>query len=460
MSATLDEAPPTAQVAGKYRLVRLLGRGGMGAVWEGVHETLGTRVAVKFIDAEFATSDDLRRRFVNEAQAAARLRSKHVVQVYDQGVGEDGRPFIVMEFLAGEPLDQRLTRLGRLAPKETARIVLHVARALSKAHEGGIVHRDLKPENVFLVRDDEDDTDIAKVVDFGIAKFTDGPGVGSSSTRTGAVLGTPQYMSPEQARGLRTLDHRTDLWSLGVIAYVCMTGTLPFKGEAVGDLLVNICTADPAPPSTLSGNLPAGFDAWVRRALSREPASRFQTAAELADSFSELCGVEARLGAGSTSAGEWAEPRPPAVSGAGTAAPLYTTNGSSERRGPPWAAIAIVFGIVSVGAFFGARSMMHDGPAAGPEPSNAAARPGSAGPSSGAPEGTRPVPQPAPSVAPEITPAVTAEAVPAASAAAPAPPPRAAGVAQRPAARAQSGAAGATRATAPKAPAKGDELGY
>src|SRR5438477_3778915 len=145
MSESEDLTPPPGLVAGKYRLTRLLGRGGMGTVWEGVHESLGTRVAVKFIDSEHAASDDIRHRFVNEAKAAARLRSKHVVQVYDQGVGDDGKPYIVMEFLEGEPLDRRLDRLGRLSIEETAKIVLHVCRALAKAHEARIVHRDLKP---------------------------------------------------------------------------------------------------------------------------------------------------------------------------------------------------------------------------------------------------------------------------------------------------------------------------
>src|ERR1041384_6515628 len=135
---------PTKTVAGKYRLTRLLGKGGMGSVWEGVHESLGTRVAVKFIDTDYASSDEIRQRFVNEAKAAARLRSKHVVQVYDQGVGDDGRPYIVMEFLAGETLDDKLEREGKLPPRELARIALHVYRALAKAHESGIVHRDLK----------------------------------------------------------------------------------------------------------------------------------------------------------------------------------------------------------------------------------------------------------------------------------------------------------------------------
>ncbi len=189
----------------------------MGAVWEGTHASLGSRVAVKFIDAEYAESPEARSRFENEARAAARLRSKHVVEVYDHGVSEDGRPFIVMEFLDGEPLDKRLDRVGRLSPKETAHVVLQVCRGLTKAHAAGIVHRDLKPENVFLVWDDEEGTDIAKVVDFGIAKFQDASLGSSSATRTGSVLGTPHYMSPEQARGLRSVDSRSDLWSVAVI---------------------------------------------------------------------------------------------------------------------------------------------------------------------------------------------------------------------------------------------------
>ena len=228
------EAPPTELVGGKYRLTRMLGKGGMGSVWEGVHTSLGTHVAVKFIETEYVDSQEARSRFENEARAAAKLASKHVVKVHDHGVMSDGRPFIVMEYLSGEPLDARLSRVGRISIQETAVIVQQVARALNKAHEAGIVHRDLKPENVFLVRDDEDGTEIAKVVDFGIAKFTDASGGLSSSTRTGSVLGTPYYMSPEQARGLRSVDTRSDLWSLAVIAYRAVVGELPFVGEAVG----------------------------------------------------------------------------------------------------------------------------------------------------------------------------------------------------------------------------------
>ncbi|HVR19740.1 MAG TPA: serine/threonine protein kinase [Polyangiaceae bacterium] len=284
---------PAAIVAGKYRLTRLLGRGGMGSVWEGIHATLGTRVAVKFIDAEHAESPEARRRFENEARAAATLRSKHVVEVYDHGLMDDGRPFIVMEFLEGEPLDRRVERAGRLPARDTAHLVSMICRALSKAHAAGIVHRDLKPDNVFLVWDDEDASDVAKVVDFGIAKFTDSKGP-ISATRTGSVLGTPYYMSPEQARGLRTVDHRSDLWSVGVIAYRCITGHLPFEGEAVGDVLVKLCTAALPVPSEVVPNVPPGFDAWFARALAREPEGRFQSASELATSLALVCGLSVR----------------------------------------------------------------------------------------------------------------------------------------------------------------------
>lgn len=283
-----EEQIPKELVAGKYRLTRLLGRGGMGSVWEGVHNTLGTRVACKFIEAEYADSEEARSRFENEARAAASLRSKHVVEVYDHGVTGDGRPYIVMEFLQGEPLDKRLERSGRLTLPEAASVITHVARALAKAHGAGIVHRDLKPENIFLVWDDEDSEDIAKVVDFGIAKFTDKSAGISSSTRTGSVLGTPYYMSPEQARGLRSVDYRSDLWSLGVITFRCVTGRLPFEGEALGDLLVKLCTAPVPMPSQFLPGLPPAFDAWMARALSRDPDARFADARAMAQALAQV----------------------------------------------------------------------------------------------------------------------------------------------------------------------------
>jgi serine/threonine-protein kinase len=295
MRDSSDAPPISGLLENKYELVGMIGRGGMGSVWEARHHTLGTRFAVKFIEAEYADSEEARKRFKNEAQAAATIQSKHAIQIYDHGITHDGKPFIVMELLVGEPLDKRIERLARLSLQDTARIIAQVSRGLARAHERGIVHRDLKPENIFLVKTPEDDDEIAKVLDFGIAKIQNhnNPAV-TSSTKTGAVLGTPFYMSPEQARGLRNVDHRTDVWSLGVIAFKCVTGKLPFDGESVGDLLVKICTAPVPMPSQSVPGLPASFDAWFMRALEREPERRFQTVTELADGLSYAAGMTPR----------------------------------------------------------------------------------------------------------------------------------------------------------------------
>ncbi len=283
----------------------------MGSVWEARHTSLGTPSAIKFIDAEYAKSVEARTRFDREAKAAATIQSKHAIQIYDHGVTEDGKPYIVMELLTGEPLDKRIERLGALTLQDTGRILRQVARGLSRAHERGIVHRDLKPENIFIVRNTDDDDEVAKVLDFGIAKIqTDGENSGvASSTKTGAVLGTPFYMSPEQARGLRNVDHRTDIWSLGVIAFKCVTGRMPFDGESVGDLLVKICTAPLPVPSHALPGLPQAFDVWFARALEREPERRFATVLELADQLALAAGLGARqltpapnLGGGSAGA--------------------------------------------------------------------------------------------------------------------------------------------------------------
>lgn len=297
MSTPESEVPPsTGLVGGKYELVKLIGRGGMGSVWEAKHTSLGTPSAIKFIEAEYANSTEARSRFDKEAKAAATIQSKHAIQIYDHGVTDDGKPYIVMELLTGEPLDKRIERLGALSLHDTARILQQVSRGLARAHEHGIVHRDLKPENIFIVRNTDDDEEVAKVLDFGIAKIQNSahtPGI-SSSTKTGAVLGTPFYMSPEQARGLRNVDHRTDVWSLGVIAFKCVSGKLPFDGESVGDLLVKICTAPVPVPSHLVPGLPQAFDTWFMRALERDPERRFSSVSELSEHLVFAAGLTGR----------------------------------------------------------------------------------------------------------------------------------------------------------------------
>lgn len=391
-----DSEAPQELVAGKYRLTRLLGRGGMGSVWEGVHASLGTRVAVKRIDAEYAQSPEALARFQNEARAAATLRSKHVVDVYDHGVTEDGRPFIVMEFLEGEPLDQRLERVGRLLPRDTARILLQVGRGLSKAHAAGIVHRDLKPENIFLVWDEEDGADIPKVVDFGIAKFTDTSLGASSATRTGSVLGTPYYMSPEQARGLRTVDHRSDVWSMGVIAYRCIVGELPFMGEAVGDLLVKLCTAPIPVPSQMAPGVPPGFDAFVARALNRDPEERFQSVTELTASLAAICGLSGTLpepsGMGRAATPGFYPGQPTPQPHAATGAPVTQTPDLGARRGRTGLIVAGLSGLAVLGVIGVVLAGSLVGSLASPEPAASSASPEPAEPP--------PVVQAAPSEAP------------------------------------------------------------
>ena len=275
-------------VADKFRLNRLLGRGGMGSVWHATHLGLDTPCAVKFIEGEAATSPEAHQRFEREAKAAAQLRSPNVVQIFDHGLWE-GRPYIAMELLDGEDLKRRFMRVGKMHPTELGAIITQVCRALTKAHALGIVHRDLKPDNIFLVRDD--DREIAKVLDFGIAKRNDDlASGGGSNTRTGAMLGTPYYMSPEQAQGIKSVDHRSDLWSLAVIAFQALTGQLPFQSEALGDLLVKIIVHPIPVPSSVS-EVPPEFDKWWAKATQRDPAQRFQSAKDFEQSLNLAIGA-------------------------------------------------------------------------------------------------------------------------------------------------------------------------
>jgi serine/threonine protein kinase len=288
----MADSPLTAGhvVAERYRLVKRLGEGGMGAVWLADHVTLKSQVAIKLLHGTVQDSDDGLKRFLREAQAAAQLRSPHVVQILEHGV--DGNvPFIAMELLEGESLATRLARLSTLSLGQTARIVTHIARAIGKAHDAGIVHRDLKPDNVFIVHND--DEEIIKVLDFGIAKMDHlAEPAAKISTQAGSLLGTPHYMSPEQVRG-QGVDWRSDLWSLAIIAFECVCGRLPFDGKTVGDILVLICSEPLPVPSTLR-TLPPAFDQWFAKAASRDPEKRFQSAKEMADALRAIVGEESR----------------------------------------------------------------------------------------------------------------------------------------------------------------------
>lgn len=271
-------------IADRYRLTALLGQGGMGSVWRATHLNLGSEVAIKLINPAVADNPEVQERFVREAKAAAGLSSPHVVQVMDYGVDGD-TPYIVMELLQGESLSERLDAVGKLSQEDTARIITEVARALTKSHEAGIVHRDLKPDNIFLVKND--DTEVTKVLDFGVAKDTGGI-ERAHMTSTGAIMGTPFYMSPEQAEGSKEVDQRTDVWALGVIAYECILGARPFGSESLGGLFLAICTR-PMPVPSYRGKVPPGFDAWFEKATARNPEERFSSVKEAAAALREIC---------------------------------------------------------------------------------------------------------------------------------------------------------------------------
>ncbi|HTQ03549.1 MAG TPA: serine/threonine-protein kinase [Polyangiaceae bacterium] len=288
-SMAVEALEPNRVLAGRYRLEVRLGQGGMGSIWRAEHLVLQAPVAVKLIDRDAVPDEDTLSRFLVEAKAAAALRSPHVVQIIDYGV-EGPLPFMVMELLEGETLAQRIKRVRRLTRQETARVLTHVGRAVGRAHDAGIVHRDLKPENVFLVKNEDDE--IAKVLDFGVAKVERASlGPDGTRTRTGSILGTPYYMSPEQAQGNKAVDSRSDLWSLGVIAFECLTGRRPFYSDGLGDLVLTICVRDLPVPSDVAP-VPLGFDEWFAKACARDPEQRFQTARELTEALRDALGVD------------------------------------------------------------------------------------------------------------------------------------------------------------------------
>ena len=259
----------------------------MGSVWLAHDQSLDSHCAVKLVDPEKALNDEVRVRFEREAKAAAQIRGQHVVDIFEHGVWE-GTPFIVMEYLEGEDLGARLERTGPISPEETYQILGQVSRALVRAHAAGIVHRDLKPENIFLVPGD--DQEVAKVLDFGIAKHEQ-YSLAGKTTKTGSFMGTPYYMSPEQARG-KSIDWRSDLWALGVIAYQCLTGHPPFESEALGELM-GMIIYDPIPSMTAGNSaLSPALDAWWAKAVARDREERFQSAKEFSDAFAVAISVK------------------------------------------------------------------------------------------------------------------------------------------------------------------------
>ncbi len=277
---------------GRYAIVRLLGQGGMGAVYEARHTGTGRRVAVKIILGAGAKEEAQLLRFQREARAVGAVESEHIAQVFDTGRDElEGAPYIAMEFLEGEDVQDLLTRLGPLPVDLALRIALQACLGLERAHTAGVIHRDIKPANLFLARKEQGQR-VIKLLDFGIAKIT-GPATDTHPdhglTKTGAMMGSPLYMSPEQARGSVAVDARSDLWSLGITLFQCISGRRPNEGaQGLGDLLLAIIS-EPAPDlQSVAPWAPAEVAQVVRRALTIDPAGRYATAGELAAALRAL----------------------------------------------------------------------------------------------------------------------------------------------------------------------------
>jgi eukaryotic-like serine/threonine-protein kinase len=273
---------PGLLISGKYRLLRLLGAGGMGSVWAARNELTDRDFAIKFLLPSLAQNKEALHRFFHEARACGQIKHPAVVDVYDMGQAEDASPYLVMELLEGEGFDQRLARSGTFRPGEAAAWLAFISRGLEEAHVRGLVHRDLKPGNIFFALDDRGDV-IPKVLDFGVSKAT-APGKGDFvKTTTGAVLGSPAYMSPEQAKGENDIDGRSDVWSLGVILYETLTGSVPFDAPNYNALMLSIITRPHRPAIEESPGVPAELSSIIDRCLTKERSQRIGTARELAE---------------------------------------------------------------------------------------------------------------------------------------------------------------------------------
>jgi serine/threonine protein kinase len=270
---------------GKYRVEHVLGRGGMGIVVAARHLSLDDRVAIKFLLPDRLGDDEAVQRFLREARAAVRIRSQHIARVTDVGTMESGAPYMVMEYLEGRNLHDVVAQDGPLSVSLAVDLVLQASEALAEAHAQGIVHRDVKPSNLFLSRH-ADGSPCMKVLDFGISKM---PGSHDHAlTRTGAVFGSPLYMSPEQLRSARDVDPRADVYSLGVVLYELVTGRVPFNADDLPQLVYKITTEAPVSPRALRAEIPAPLERAILTAMARDRGARFPTIADLAVAIAPL----------------------------------------------------------------------------------------------------------------------------------------------------------------------------
>jgi serine/threonine-protein kinase len=441
---------PGQLIDGKYRIVKMIGEGGMGAVYLGENVRINRKVAIKALHAAYTGNEEVMQRFEREAQAAGRIGNDHILEVLDIGQLPDGDHFIIMEYLDGEPLSGRIKNKGRLVPAEATPIIRQVLEGLQAAHTAGIIHRDLKPDNIFILREKAGVHDYVKIIDFGISKFNQLAGDGMKMTRTGAVMGTPYYMSPEQASGSSEADQRSDIYSVGVILYEAVTGRVPFDAGTFNQLMFKIVLSEVPPPESIVPDLDPAFSSIIAKSMTRDLTQRFQTTAEF------IRALDAWMHSGASvsvppAADAAAAGLLPANSSAGRAALASQTNinrgvgpgataagtsgnwASSQPDVAPAglpkksnaglvAALAAVGIVVAGGAAFAAYSVL--GKKAAPDAAASAATPTSAAPAA-APEAAKPdekteeaKPQLAPSATPSIASAAPTPAAPSAEPAA------------------------------------------
>jgi serine/threonine protein kinase len=376
-------------LAGKYQLDRIVGTGGMGVVVGARHLSLNTQVAIKFLLPRDIHREKLIARFQREARAASRIASPRVVRVLDIDLRDDGVPYIVMEFLEGETLQSLLERSVPLGLAESVDYMLEVAEALAAAHAAGIVHRDLKPANLFLTQGTEHERTI-KILDFGIAKLfeSDETDPISGITASGAFIGSPPYMSPEQLAHPANVDARTDIWSLGIVLYECLTGATPFAASGVGPTCARILDAQPAPLRSLRPELPEVLDRILSRCLAKQKEARFASVHELARALAPLGTeradrslrvIERTQERSSTPGRELGSSKPPIGTSTHTLPDAETALAESTTVRPPkapnlrtrrFAVIGVL--VVAVAASLLARALQESASTAVPTPSHAA----------------------------------------------------------------------------------------
>ena len=291
----LEEAPDPyvgLTLAGRYLVEAPLGEGGMAVVYRARHTLVDRPVAVKIMNKNLASDKGLRERFRREAKNAAALAHPNIIEIFDYGETDDGAPFLVMELLRGETLHDRLQLSGAIPTELAIQIMEQILSALHSAHECGIIHRDLKPDNVFLT--EERGELMAKLLDFGVSKNLVDDNT-MSLTRTGAVVGTPYYLAPEQARGDRMMDRRVDIWAAGVVMYESLTGMLPFNADNYNALLVKILQQRPVPPSRIRPTLPPALEAVIMTAMAHDADERYATAEEMLEALASAKLSQAQL---------------------------------------------------------------------------------------------------------------------------------------------------------------------